>query len=399
VLRGDVTRALLGRWGRRRCSRSASASSVLILAVLFHAASALAEPAATGSTPSSQLLQLLQSNQATRDIVRRQLADAEAALSDVDTGSIAAQAELATRQASEADAKDLVARTTTRLAEAEEKVRELSASSQTLQAALLTTPVAYPPPKGHQRTDEAATVRKALNLMERVRDDLSKDLRSYQRDADLAVAATAKAAEGLAGNTASVPDRQARVDALRAQLVTVDNDSAVTAALARGLSSAGGPTVSASALAFSDIPADYLAIYVRSAATCAGLSWSVLAAIGSVESSHGRSNLPGVHSGVNLAGAMGPMQFLGATWGVYGSDGDGDGRRDVYNPKDAVLGAARYLCANGAGDLTRLRGAVWDYNHADWYVQGVLELASRYLAADRASGGKASSLLSASTPR
>ena len=59
-------------------------------------------------------------------------------------------------------------------------------------------------------------------------------------------------------------------------------------------------------------------------------------------------------------------------------DGDGDGGRDVYNATDAVFGAANYLCASGAGDVGTLRGAVWNYNHADWYVDLVLQLAARY---------------------
>jgi len=103
-----------------------------------------------------------------------------------------------------------------------------------------------------------------------------------------------------------------------------------------------------------------------------------MAAIGSIESNHGRAQLAGVHSGANFTGAMGPMQFLGATWAAYGVDGDSDGRRDVYDPDDAVPGAANYLCANGAGDLARLADAVWAYNHAGWYVDDVLALALRY---------------------
>jgi membrane-bound lytic murein transglycosylase B len=85
-----------------------------------------------------------------------------------------------------------------------------------------------------------------------------------------------------------------------------------------------------------------------------------------------------VHQGENVAGAMGPMQFLAPTWAAYGVDATGDGVRDVYNPADAVFGAANYLCATGAGRPAALRGALWAYNHADWYVDMVLELAGRY---------------------
>ena len=141
---------------------------------------------------------------------------------------------------------------------------------------------------------------------------------------------------------------------------------------------ASPPAGNPSAYAVSDIPPDMLAVYQRAAATCPGLSWSILAAVGSVETDHGRSNLPGVHSGANFAGAEGPMQFEPETWAAYGADGDGDGVKDVYNPADAVFGAANYLCANGAGDPAKLRSAIWNYNHSDAYVDDVLARAARY---------------------
>ncbi len=141
---------------------------------------------------------------------------------------------------------------------------------------------------------------------------------------------------------------------------------------------ANAPAGNPSGYAVSDIPPEMLAIYQKAAATCPGLSWSVLAAIGSVETDHGRSTLPGVHSGANFAGAEGPMQFLPDTWAAYGADGDGDGVKDIYNPADAVFGAANYLCANGAGDPARLRGAIWNYNHSDAYVDDVMAGAARY---------------------
>ncbi|MFD0690937.1 C40 family peptidase [Actinomadura fibrosa] len=138
---------------------------------------------------------------------------------------------------------------------------------------------------------------------------------------------------------------------------------------------AGAPT----AYARTDIPPAYLRWYLDAASTCPGLPWNVLAAIGSIESDHGRSTAPGVHSGQNTAGAGGPMQFLATTWNTYGIDGDHDGRKDRYNPADAIHGAAHYLCANGAGNGGHhLYQAIWRYNHADWYVRKVLAQAHRY---------------------
>ncbi len=120
-------------------------------------------------------------------------------------------------------------------------------------------------------------------------------------------------------------------------------------------------------------PESYLELYQRSAELCPGLSWTVLAAIGQVESGHGRNNGP------SSAGALGPMQFMPATWKAYGVDGDGDGETDVWSAYDAVPSAAKYLCANGAGrGGEKLRKAVWFYNHSWAYVDRVLSLADAY---------------------
>jgi membrane-bound lytic murein transglycosylase B len=120
-------------------------------------------------------------------------------------------------------------------------------------------------------------------------------------------------------------------------------------------------------------PASYRELYMLSARYCPGLSWKVLAAIGQVESGHGRN------VGPSSAGALGPMQFLPSTWAYAGIDGDGDGRVDIMSPYDAVPAAALYLCRAGAGRGGQdLYDAVFSYNHADWYVRQVLALAAEY---------------------
>jgi hypothetical protein len=140
---------------------------------------------------------------------------------------------------------------------------------------------------------------------------------------------------------------------------------------------AAAPSTAATA----DIPADLLPLYRKAAATCPGLPWSVLAAIGKIETDHGRSQAPGVTAGENYAGAGGPMQFLPSTWAVYGVDANGDGRTDRYDPADAIFGAAHYLCESGAGQTRHLYRAVFAYNHADSYVRAVLTQATAYEAA------------------
>ena len=144
------------------------------------------------------------------------------------------------------------------------------------------------------------------------------------------------------------------------------------------------------------IPANYLAAYQKVGKQY-GVPWVILAGIGTVESNNGRSNLPGVHSGQNGFGAAGPMQIgiggaAGNTWGgdpshpasekVAGvaTDEDGDGVASVYDPADAIAGAAKDLLAHGV--LSNPSAAIFSYNHLQSYVTAVEGNANRY-----ASGG------------
>jgi Transglycosylase SLT domain len=125
------------------------------------------------------------------------------------------------------------------------------------------------------------------------------------------------------------------------------------------------------------VPTNYIDLFKASAAQyCPGLSWTVLAAIGQIESADG------TNMGPSSAGALGPMQFLPSTWAQWGIDAFGQaGPPDVMNPYDAVPAAARLLCADGAAaGGTSLYHAIFDYNHADWYVREVLALAAKYAA-------------------
>lgn len=125
------------------------------------------------------------------------------------------------------------------------------------------------------------------------------------------------------------------------------------------------------------IPAHYLADYRAAGTTCRGLDWSILAGIGAVETNHGQSHLPGVHSGANAAGARGPMQFLSGTFASV-RHRHPDVGPDVYNPDDAIPAAAHLLCDNGIG--TDRYGAIFSYNHAGWYVREVEGRAASYSA-------------------
>jgi len=130
------------------------------------------------------------------------------------------------------------------------------------------------------------------------------------------------------------------------------------AGMASGASAASAP-------ALADIPRDYLAIY-QEAGVAYGVQWQVLAAVGKVESDHGRN--PAAYR-PNEAGAQGPMQFIPSSWARYRWAG-GSPQPDINDSRDAIFAAAAYLRAAGApGDLPR---AVFAYNHAWWYVDLVL---------------------------
>jgi cell wall-associated NlpC family hydrolase len=140
------------------------------------------------------------------------------------------------------------------------------------------------------------------------------------------------------------------------------------------------------------IPVSYLQLY-QQVGKAYGVPWTLLAGIGEVESNQGRSTLPGVHSGSNGFGAAGPMQIgiggaAGNTWGgaavhpaslpVGGvaTDFNHDGIASVYEPADAIAGAAKYLLQHGV--LSDPSGAIFAYNHLTSYVQAVLHWAGIY---------------------
>ena len=95
---------------------------------------------------------------------------------------------------------------------------------------------------------------------------------------------------------------------------------------------------------------------------------SILAAINEIETGFG------VNQGPSSAGAVGWMQFMPATWAAYGVDANGDGVKDPADPEDAIFAAARYLKASGMPEDPE--GAIFAYNHADWYVADVLARAA-----------------------
>ncbi|MDQ2983084.1 MAG: peptidoglycan DD-metalloendopeptidase family protein [Actinomycetota bacterium] len=108
----------------------------------------------------------------------------------------------------------------------------------------------------------------------------------------------------------------------------------------------------------------------QSAGASYGIPWQVLGAINKVESNFGRN------MGPSSAGAVGWMQFMPDTWYRWGLDADGDGLANPWVAQDAVYAAARYLAASGG--RTDISRAIFSYNHAQWYVDEVLQLAKLF---------------------
>jgi cell wall-associated NlpC family hydrolase len=174
-----------------------------------------------------------------------------------------------------------------------------------------------------------------------------------------------------------------------AGLATAVIGTAILASAASLLDVGGAPA--ASSAAKGQIPAAMLTLYEEAVATCPGLPWTIVAAIGTIESDNGQSNLPGVHSGANSAGAEGMMQFEPATFAAYDEPipPGGADPPSPYDPTDAVYAAARLLCADGGKGGADLSGAVYAYNHSASYVAQVLALAQSYAGTNDTSGNTA----------
>jgi soluble lytic murein transglycosylase-like protein len=195
--------------------------------------------------------------------------------------------------------------------------------------------------------------------------------------AEAAAAATADAdlAQALAAVQEDVAAADAVLQQARAELDRLDARTRQLAAardaaqrLAQTQAQAEAARLAAGPVSALSIPVAYEAAYRAGAATCPGIDWTLLAAVGQIESGHGRNNGP------SSAGAIGPMQFMPATFARYAVDGDGDGVTDPWDYRDAIFTAAAYLCASGArgGTPDGIRQALFAYNHAQWYVDLVL---------------------------
>jgi soluble lytic murein transglycosylase-like protein len=109
-------------------------------------------------------------------------------------------------------------------------------------------------------------------------------------------------------------------------------------------------------------PAEELLDLYRQAEAATGVNWNYLAAINLIETRFGSI------AGLSTAGAQGPMQFMPETWAMYGKGGD------VNSPRDAIMGAGRFLAASGFANSPDR--AIYAYNHAGEYVRAVKDYAA-----------------------
>lgn len=166
--------------------------------------------------------------------------------------------------------------------------------------------------------------------------------------------------------------------------------------------------VSLSETGKNEIPAEFIPAY-KAAAETYGINWILLAAIHKEETNFGK------YLAVSSAGAVGHFQFMKCTWvgwgypgcggkgnanipdsqltdtgnitryGGYGVDSNVDGKADPWNIEDSAYAAAKYLAASGASD-GNIRAAIYAYNHADWYVQEVMDYFNSYATGYSESG-------------
>lgn len=165
---------------------------------------------------------------------------------------------------------------------------------------------------------------------------------------------------------------------------------------------AAGDTPAGKALGLSvSVPDKYKGLIEKAGNTCSDVSPNLLAALLETESGFN----PKAASPV---GAQGIAQFMPSTWESSGIDGNGDGKRDIWDPEDAIPSAAKYLCdiakevkdvpgnkqsnilaAYNAGSGAVIKyGGVPPYKETQGYVQSITALADKpSVPSGRGTGG------------
>ncbi len=193
-----------------------------------------------------------------------------------------------------------------------------------------------------------------------------------QQGTTLAPPASKPAAPAASGGVSAGSGSEEPADGGSEEAAPVPGGSEGALAVPSPVTALAIPSLPSSSCAATGVPPILIPMYQRAAAAyeLGPQGPAVLAGINLVETAFG-TNL-----NVSSAGAVGWMQFMPATWEGYGVDANGDGVADPFNPEDAIFAAANYLSASGMPEDTY--GAIFAYNHADWYVAEVLANAGCY---------------------
>jgi cell wall-associated NlpC family hydrolase len=176
---------------------------------------------------------------------------------------------------------------------------------------------------------------------------------------------------------------------LRASTAAVVGIGATAVVAAAALVQGAGDNPVGTALSLA-VPAQYQGLIEEAGNTCPEVSPNLLAALLTQESGFN----PKAASPV---GAQGIAQFMPSTWETHGIDGNGDGKRDVWDPEDAIPSSAKYLCTiaedvndvpgnkqsnmlaayNAGSGAVRKYGGIPPYKETQNYVRSITSLANK----------------------
>jgi cell wall-associated NlpC family hydrolase len=176
---------------------------------------------------------------------------------------------------------------------------------------------------------------------------------------------------------------------LKGSTAAVIGAGATAAVIVAALVQAAGDSPVGTALTMS-VPAEYKTLIEKAGNTCPEVSPNLLAALLTQESGLN----PKARSPV---GAQGIAQFMPSTWEIHGIDGNGDGKRDVWDPEDAIPSSAKYLCTiaedvknvpgekqsnmlaayNAGSGAVQKYGGVPPYTETQNYVRSITALANQ----------------------
>jgi len=155
-----------------------------------------------------------------------------------------------------------------------------------------------------------------------------------------------------------------------------------------------------------NVPGEYQGVVLKAGSICPEITPPLIAAQIEAESSWNPN-------AVSEVGAQGMTQFMPDTWASFGRDGDGDGKADILNAKDAIYSQGVYMCALASevkerisagklkGDVPQLAlaaynsgignvdkyGGIPPFHDTQLYVPKIMELAAKYTAASSVGGG------------